>query len=261
MEFQGKIALVTGGGQGFGKATALALAGEGADVVVNDLNLDLAERTAKEVRAIGPRAIAIQANVAIEKEVEAMVARIVNEWGGIDILVNNAGTGRPMMVEDMDKSEWDRILNINLGGVFNCSRAVIPTIIAQARSGKEVKLGSLKPTRDYTYVTDTAEGFIRIAESEKSAGEVINIGSNSEVAIGELAEKIIKNMGSQAKIVCDESRIRPKNSEVERLRCDNSKAKKLISWKPKVSLDSGLKKTIDWVTDNMQLFKPGIYNR
>ena len=149
----------------------------------------------------------------------------------------------------------------NTYGIRQSARAVIPTIIAQAQSGKEVKLGSLKPTRDYTYVTDTAEGFIKIAESEKSAGEVINIGSNSEIAIGDLAKKIIEYMGSDARIVCDESRIRPVNSEVGRLLCDNSKAKKLISWEPTVSLDSGLKKTIDWVTGNMQFYKPGIYNR
>jgi NAD(P)-dependent dehydrogenase (short-subunit alcohol dehydrogenase family) len=167
MEFQGKIALVTGGAQGIGKATALALAGEGADVVVNDLQLDLAELTAKEVRALGPRAMAIQANVALEKEVEAMVARVVAEWGGIDILVNNAGTGRPMMVEDMDKSEWDRILNINLGGVFNCSRAVIPTMKSRG-GGKIVNIASLAAKTmsyhggaDYTASKSAVLGFTR----------------------------------------------------------------------------------------------------
>ena len=167
MEFQGKIALVTGAGQGIGRAIALGLAGEGADVVVNDLNLDLAENTAKEIRAIGPKAMAIQANVAIEKEVEAMVARMVNEWGGIDILVNNAGTGRPMMVEDMDKSEWDRILDINLGGVFNCSRAVIPAIKARG-GGKIINIASLAGKTmsyhggaDYTASKAAVLGFTR----------------------------------------------------------------------------------------------------
>ena len=167
MEFKERSHLVTGGGQGIGKATALALAGEGADVVVNDLNLDLAERTAKEVKAIGPRAMAIQANVALEKEVEAMVARVVAEWGGIDILVNNAGTGRPMMVEDMDKSEWDRILNINLGGVFNCSRAVIPTMKSRG-GGKIVNIASFAAKTmsyhggaDYTASKAAVLGFTR----------------------------------------------------------------------------------------------------
>lgn len=167
MEFHGKIALVTGAGQGIGRAIALGLAGEGADVVVNDLNLDLAENTAKEIRAMGPKAMAIQANVAIEKEVEAMVARMVNEWGGIDILVNNAGTGRPMMVEDMDKSEWDRILDINLGGVFNCSRAVIPAIKARG-GGKIINIASLAGKTmsyhggaDYTASKAAVLGFTR----------------------------------------------------------------------------------------------------
>jgi NAD(P)-dependent dehydrogenase (short-subunit alcohol dehydrogenase family) len=167
MEFHGKIALVTGAGQGIGRAIALGLAGEGADVVVNDLNLDLAENTAKEIRAIGPKAMAIQANVAIEKEVEAMVARMVNEWGGIDILVNNAGTGRPMMVEDMDKSEWDRILDINLGGVFNCSRAVIPAIKTRG-GGKIINIASLAGKTmsyhggaDYTASKAAVLGFTR----------------------------------------------------------------------------------------------------
>lgn len=142
MEFDGKVALVTGAGQGIGRATSLALAREGADVVCNDLNFDWAENTAMEVRTIGPRAMAIQANVAVEGEVIAMVAKVVEEWGGIDILVNNAGTGRPMMVEDMDKTEWDRILDINLGGVFNCSRAVIPTMKIRG-GGKIINIASL----------------------------------------------------------------------------------------------------------------------
>lgn len=167
MEFQGKVALVTGAGQGIGRAIALGLAGEGADVGVNDLNLELAENTAKEIRAIGSKAMAIQANVAIEKEVEVMVARMVNEWGGIDILVNNAGTGRPMMVEDMDKSEWDRILDINLGGVFNCSRAVIPAIKARG-GGKIINIASLAGKTmsyhggaDYTASKAAVLGFTR----------------------------------------------------------------------------------------------------
>jgi NAD(P)-dependent dehydrogenase (short-subunit alcohol dehydrogenase family) len=167
MEFKGKIALVTGSGQGIGRATAIALAREGADVACNDLNLDLAEGTAKEIRAMGPRAMAIKANVAAEQEVEAMVARVVGEWGGIDILVNNAGTGRPMMVEDMDKSEWDRILDINLGGVFNCARAVIPALKARG-GGKIVNIASLAGKTmsyhggaDYTASKSAVLGFTR----------------------------------------------------------------------------------------------------
>jgi len=167
MEFKGKIALVTGAGQGIGKATAFALAREGAGVACNDLNLDWSESTAREVRTIGPKAMAIQANVAVEAEVTAMVAKVVEEWGGIDILVNNAGTGRPMMVEDMSKAEWDRILDINLGGVFNCSRAVIPTLKARG-GGRIINIASLAGKTmsyhggaDYTASKAAVLGFTR----------------------------------------------------------------------------------------------------
>jgi NAD(P)-dependent dehydrogenase (short-subunit alcohol dehydrogenase family) len=167
MEFRGKIALVTGAGQGIGKAIALGLVGEGADVVANDLNLDLAESTAREIRAAGSRAMAIQANVAMEGEVVSMVDRIVKEWGGIDILVNNAGIGRPMMVEDMDKAEWDRIIDVNLGGVFNCSRAVIPVLKTRG-GGKIIHIASLAGKTmsyhggaDYTASKAAVLGFTR----------------------------------------------------------------------------------------------------
>jgi NAD dependent epimerase/dehydratase len=149
----------------------------------------------------------------------------------------------------------------NTYGVRQSARAVIPTIISQALSGKKIKMGSLHPTRDYTYVTDTAQGFIKIAESPKSTGEVINIGSNSEVSIGDLVEKITSLMGADAEIICDETRIRPEKSEVERLWCDNSKARKLLHWEPKVPLEKGLKNTIEWMKENLSSYKPNIYNR
>jgi 3-oxoacyl-[acyl-carrier protein] reductase len=142
MELLRKIALVTGAGQGIGRAIAIGLAKEGADVAINDINLNSAESTAKEVSAIGRKAMAIQANVAVEKEVEVMVARVLHEWGGIDILVNNVGNSRLMMVEDMEKSGWDEILDANLGGVFNCTRAVINTMKARG-GGKIINIASL----------------------------------------------------------------------------------------------------------------------
>ena len=142
MEFRNKIALITGAGQGIGKGIAIGLARGGADIVVNDVDLTLAENTVREIKDMESKAMAIRANVAAEAEVEAMIARIVNDWGGIDILVNNAGTGHPMMVEDMGKSEWDRILDINLGGVFNCSKAVIPIMKARG-GGKIINIASL----------------------------------------------------------------------------------------------------------------------
>jgi len=167
MGFQGKIALVTGAGQGIGKAIALGLAREGSDIIVNDLNPDFAENTAMAIRNLGVKAMSIQANVAEVRQVDDMVAKVVKEWGGIDILVNNAGTGRPSMVEDMDKIQWDEILNINLGGVFNCSKALI--FIMKARGGGKIiniasmagKYMSYYGGADYTASKAAVLGFTR----------------------------------------------------------------------------------------------------
>jgi NAD dependent epimerase/dehydratase len=149
----------------------------------------------------------------------------------------------------------------NTFGPRQSARAVIPTIITQALTGEKIVLGSLHPTRDYTYVKDVVEGFIKIAESPKSVGEVVNIGSNFEISIGDLANKIISLIGKNAEIIPDPVRIRPQDSEVERLWCDNTKAKRLLGWEPTTSLEEGLKKTIDWISDNMHLYKPEHYNR
>ncbi|RLB87108.1 MAG: NAD-dependent dehydratase, partial [Deltaproteobacteria bacterium] len=138
----------------------------------------------------------------------------------------------------------------NTYGPRQSARAVIPTIITQALAKEKIFLGSLHPTRDYTYVKDVVEGFIKVAESPKSVGEVINIGSNFEVSIGDLANKIISLIGKNAEIVTDPVRVRPQDSEVERLWCDNTKAKRLLGWEPKTSLDEGIKKTIDWISNN-----------
>jgi len=149
----------------------------------------------------------------------------------------------------------------NTYGPRQSARAVIPTIITQALAKEKIFLGSLHPTRDYTYVKDVVEGFIKVAESPKSVGEVINIGSNFEVSIGELANKIISLIGKNAEIVTDPVRVRPQDSEVERLWCDNTKAKRLLGWEPKTSLDEGIKKTIDWISNNINLYKPELYNK
>jgi NAD dependent epimerase/dehydratase len=149
----------------------------------------------------------------------------------------------------------------NTYGPRQSARAVIPTIITQALTKNKVFLGSLHPTRDYTYVRDVVEGFIKVAESSKSVGEVINIGSNFEISIGDLAEKIVSLTGKNAEIIADPVRVRPQDSEVERLWCDNTKAKRLLGWEPKTSLDEGLKKTVDWISDNINLYKPELYNR
>jgi len=149
----------------------------------------------------------------------------------------------------------------NTFGPRQSLRAVIPTIISQALTRDEIHLGSLHPTRDYTFVKDLAEGFIKVGESSKSVGEVINVGSNFEISIGDLAKKIISLTGKDVEIKQDESRLRPKNSEVERLWCDNTKAKKLLNWEPTRTLDEGLQETIDWISEHTDLHKPDIYNR
>lgn len=149
----------------------------------------------------------------------------------------------------------------NTYGPRQSARAVIPTIISQILVGKtEIKLGSLTPTRDFNYVKDTAEAFIRIAESEKTVGEVINAGSNFEISIGDTVKEIIGIIGRDVKVICDDERIRPENSEVNRLWADNTKIKELTDWRPQYDIEAGLKETIGWIKNNMQYFKTDIYN-
>ena len=149
----------------------------------------------------------------------------------------------------------------NTYGPRQSARAVIPTILTQALTKEKIFLGSLHPTRDYTYVKDVIEGFIKVAESPKSTGGVINIGSNFEISIGDLAKKIISLVEKNAEIITEPARVRPQDSEVERLWCDNTKAKKILNWKPTTSLDDGLKETIKWISEHMNLYKPDVYNR
>lgn len=149
----------------------------------------------------------------------------------------------------------------NTYGPRQSARAVIPTIVSQLLTGKkEIKLGSLTPTRDFNYVKDTAEAFIKVAESYKTIGEVINAGSNYEISIGDTVKKIINIIGADANIISDEERMRPEKSEVNRLWADNTKIKELTDWSPKYTLDEGLKETIEWIKNNMQYFKTDIYN-
>ncbi len=148
----------------------------------------------------------------------------------------------------------------NTFGPRQSSRAVIPTIITQALTNNIVSLGATHPTRDFTYVTDTVNGFIKIAESNKSIGEVINIGSNYEISIGDLANKIISLIDREVTLEYDSNRSRPTRSEVNRLWADNSKAKNLVGWKPEISLDEGLKRTIKWISENLNYYKVDVYN-
>lgn len=149
----------------------------------------------------------------------------------------------------------------NTYGPRQSARAVIPTIITQLLSGKEeIKLGSLSPTRDFNYVKDTAAGFVSIAESDKTIGEEINIATQQEISIGDLANEIIRQINPSAKIVCDEQRFRPEKSEVNRLLGANEKIKRLTAWEPKYTFEQGIEETIAWIKENMGCYKSDIYN-
>jgi dTDP-glucose 4,6-dehydratase len=155
----------------------------------------------------------------------------------------------------------------NTYGPRQSARAVIPTIITQIAAGKsQLKLGALHPTRDFNYVQDTVSGFIAMLHSDKAVGEVINIGSNYEISIGETAQLIAEVMGSSISIETDNVRLRPENSEVERLWADNQKAQRLLNWKPsygaREGFKRGLQETVEWFTnaDNLKRYKADIYN-
>lgn len=149
----------------------------------------------------------------------------------------------------------------NTYGPRQSARAVIPTIITQLLSGKEeIKLGSLTPTRDFNYVKDTAAGFIAIAESDKTIGEEINIATQHEISIGDLANEIIRQINPKAKIICDEQRLRPEKSEVNRLLGSNEKIRKLTDWKPQYTFEQGIEETIEWIRNSMNYYKSDMYN-
>lgn len=149
----------------------------------------------------------------------------------------------------------------NTYGPRQSSRAVIPTIITQLLSGAtDIKLGAVSPTRDFNYVKDTVHGFISIAESDNTIGEEINIATQKEISIGELANEIIKQINPNAKIVCDEERLRPEKSEVNRLLGANKKICTLTDWRPQYDLKQGIKETIQWMEKNLDKYKADIYN-
>lgn len=149
----------------------------------------------------------------------------------------------------------------NTYGHRQSARAIIPTIITQILSGKTVlKLGNLTPTRDLTFVKDTANAFIEIAKTPALNGEVTNVGNNDEIAIGDLVQLIGNLMEADIDIVSEQQRIRPTNSEVERLFCDNSKILNVTNWQPQYTLKQGLRETIEWLKQNMNLYKPELYN-
>ena len=147
----------------------------------------------------------------------------------------------------------------NIYGPRQSARAVIPTIIAQALSGSEIRLGSPTPTRDFTFVEDTVDGFVKIAQADDAIGGTFNVGSNFEISIGDLAKEIVALTGNHANIVRDETRLRPEKSEVQRLHADNTRAGQVFDWRPKFSLQDGLKRTMDWSGANLNRYDVGSY--
>lgn len=155
----------------------------------------------------------------------------------------------------------------NTYGPRQSARAVIPTIITQLLAGNnKVKLGAISPTRDFSFVDDSVRGFIAAAESETAIGQTINLGAGFEVSIGQTAEIIAEVTNSKIEIITDEQRLRPENSEVERLLSDNSKAREVLKWKPEYTgvdgFKRGIEKTVEWFRDpkNLAAYKSNIYN-
>src|ERR1035437_237485 len=147
----------------------------------------------------------------------------------------------------------------NTFGPRQSARAVIPTIITQCLAGDTVHLGSLEPTRDFIYVSDSVEGYLLAASTDKVVGMTINLGSGREISVGGLGTTITQMTGSAATIESDERRLRPEASEVDRLLADNSLAQSLLGWRPQVTLEDGLARTIDWIRQNPERFRPGTY--
>jgi len=149
----------------------------------------------------------------------------------------------------------------NTYGPRQSARAIIPTIITQIASGKKsIQLGNLKATRDFTYVTDTVNGFIRLAEAKGVDGGIYNIGNGCEISVKDLVKTIAEVLGKDVNVVTDRRRVRPDKSEVERLLSNVTKVEKVCGWKPKVALREGLKETCLWFKDNLKSYKSGIYN-
>lgn len=138
----------------------------------------------------------------------------------------------------------------NVYGPRQSGRAVIPTIIGQVLYSDRITLGSLSPTRDFTYVTDTVEGFLGVGESQKAVGRVVNVGSGKEISVEDLAGRILERLGADIPVVASDDRIRPESSEVYRLVCDSSLAKELLGWEPVVPLDDGIDRVVEFLRAN-----------
>jgi len=148
----------------------------------------------------------------------------------------------------------------NTYGPRQSTRAVIPTILAQLHSGvSNIRLGRTAPTRDFTFVEDTVSGILAVAQCSRAIGEVVNIGTGREISIGDLARLLVEISGREAAVVTDDRRLRPPCSEVDRLRCDNSRARRWTGWEPRYSLEQGLQITSEWVRDNLERFAAADY--
>jgi NAD dependent epimerase/dehydratase len=147
----------------------------------------------------------------------------------------------------------------NTYGPRQSARAVIPTIITQALTRDEIRLGALEPMRDFTFVGDTVEGFLRAGAADVAIGQEVNIGTGTCISIGDLAHKIVRLVGRELPIAAEKQRMRPAKSEVMHLHANNRKARDLIGWEPKVSLEEGLTRTIDWIGQNLGYYRPDVY--
>jgi dTDP-glucose 4,6-dehydratase len=147
----------------------------------------------------------------------------------------------------------------NTFGPRQSARAVVPTIISQCLTGDVVRLGSVHPVRDLNYVLNTVDGFLRAGTVPNIEGKTINLGTGREISIGDLAQTIIGMIGREVRLLYDAARKRPDASEVDRLRADATLARSVLGWEPKVSLEDGLAKTIEWITENLNAFRPGAY--
>lgn len=147
----------------------------------------------------------------------------------------------------------------NTYGPRQSARAVIPTIITQALTRDEVHLGSLEPSRDFTFVLDTVDGFIRSAQAEAVLGEEINLGNDATITIGALCERIFKLINKSPRIVSESQRVRPEKSEVLRLHASYERAHTLLGWEPQISLDDGLQSTVGWISSHLDLYQPDQY--
>jgi NAD dependent epimerase/dehydratase len=149
----------------------------------------------------------------------------------------------------------------NTFGPRQSARAVLPTIITQLLVGDTVKLGSTTPTRDLNYVDNTVDAFVAVASEPKAIGQTLNFGSGREISVGDLVHVVAKALGKEARIVSEEQRVRPANSEVERLLADASQANALLGWSAKVTLEEGIARTLSWLEKNQGFYRPGRYER